>query len=174
MTYWLISLIRIVKWVFSNVSTLQVVPTVFTDIGGHTIQSNQVLLRLNCFIFKYLVCICCLNFVFWRTTLNSWSFHLSQFSVTEHVRGAELSRLQALPGVFFFYDLSPIKVSISFPSTVVQEEDWLLYVLNSTIIFNLLFRFLCGQVTFTETHVSFLHFLTNVCAIVGGLSLSLF
>ncbi|XP_073032067.1 uncharacterized protein [Primulina eburnea] len=54
------------------------------------------------------------------------------FSVTEHVKGAELGRLQALPGVFFFYDLSPIKV------------------------------------TFTETHVSFLHFLTNVCAIVGG------
>ncbi|XP_042056935.1 endoplasmic reticulum-Golgi intermediate compartment protein 3-like [Salvia splendens] len=75
---------------------LKVVPTVFTDIGGHSIQSNQ-------------------------------------FSVTEHVRGAELSRLQALPGVFFFYDLSPIKV------------------------------------TFTETHVSFLHFLTNVCAIVGGI-----
>lgn len=24
------------------------------------------------------------------------------------------------------------------------------------------------QVTFTEEHVSFLHFLTNVCAIVGG------
>jgi hypothetical protein len=24
------------------------------------------------------------------------------------------------------------------------------------------------QVTFTEQHVSFLHFLTNVCAIVGG------
>ncbi|KAH6756742.1 Endoplasmic reticulum vesicle transporter protein [Perilla frutescens var. hirtella] len=74
---------------------LKVVPTVFTDINGHTIQSNQ-------------------------------------FSVTEHVRGAELGRLQALPGVFFFYDLSPIKV------------------------------------TFAETRVSFLHFLTSVCAIVGG------
>ncbi|XP_042012525.1 endoplasmic reticulum-Golgi intermediate compartment protein 3-like [Salvia splendens] len=75
---------------------LKVVPTVFKDIDGHTIQSNQ-------------------------------------FSVTEHVRGAELGRLQALPGVFFFYELSPIKV------------------------------------TFTETHVSFLHFLTNVCAIIGGI-----
>lgn len=74
---------------------LKVVPTVFTDINGHTIQSNQ-------------------------------------FSVTEHVRGAELGRLQALPGVFFFYDLSPIKV------------------------------------TFIEAHVPFLHFLTNVCAIIGG------
>ncbi|KAL1540496.1 endoplasmic reticulum-Golgi intermediate compartment protein 3-like [Salvia divinorum] len=75
---------------------LKVVPTVFTDIDGHAIQSNQ-------------------------------------FSVTEHVRGAELGRLQALPGVFFFYELSPIKV------------------------------------TFTETHVSFLHFITNVCAIIGGI-----
>ncbi|MBA0596048.1 hypothetical protein Gorai_012891, partial [Gossypium raimondii] len=74
---------------------LKVVPTVYTDVSGHTIQSNQ-------------------------------------FSVTEHFKGAEVGRLQSLPGVFFFYDLSPIKV------------------------------------TFTEQHVSFLHFLTNVCAIVGG------
>ncbi|CAM8946360.1 unnamed protein product [Rhodiola kirilowii] len=41
--------------------------------------------------------------------------------------------LRTVPGVFFIYDLSPIKV------------------------------------TFTEQHVSFLHFLTNVCAIVGGI-----
>ncbi|GFQ04438.1 endoplasmic reticulum-golgi intermediate compartment protein 3 [Phtheirospermum japonicum] len=74
---------------------LKVVPTVFTDVDGHTIQSNQ-------------------------------------FSVTEHVKGSELGHLQALPGVFFHYELSPIKV------------------------------------TFTEAHVSFLHFLTNVCAIIGG------
>ncbi|KAJ4701306.1 Endoplasmic reticulum-Golgi intermediate compartment protein 3 [Melia azedarach] len=74
---------------------IKVVPTVYTDLHGHTIQSNQ-------------------------------------FSVTEHFRSAEIGRLQTLPGVFFFYDLSPIKV------------------------------------TFTEEHVSFLHFLTNVCAIVGG------
>lgn len=74
---------------------IKVVPTVYTDISGHTIQTNQ-------------------------------------FSVTEHFRNAEFGRPQALPGVFFFYDLSPIKV------------------------------------TFTEQHVPFLHFLTNVCAIVGG------
>ncbi|KAH9756636.1 Endoplasmic reticulum vesicle transporter protein [Citrus sinensis] len=73
---------------------IKVVPTVYTDVSGHTIQSNQ-------------------------------------FSVTEHFRSSEQGRLQTLPGVFFFYDLSPIKV------------------------------------TFTEEHVSFLHFLTNVCAIVG-------
>ncbi|TKY56246.1 Endoplasmic reticulum-Golgi intermediate compartment protein 3 [Spatholobus suberectus] len=75
---------------------IKVVPTVYTDVSGHTIQSNQ-------------------------------------FSVTEHFRTGDVGRLQSLPGVFFFYDLSPIKV------------------------------------TFMEEHVSFLHFLTNVCAIVGGI-----
>ncbi|KAI4307371.1 hypothetical protein L6164_030570 [Bauhinia variegata] len=74
---------------------IKVVPTVYTEVSGHTIQSNQ-------------------------------------FSVTEHFKSGEVGRLQSLPGVFFFYDLSPIKV------------------------------------TFTEEHNSFLHFLTNVCAIVGG------
>ncbi|MQL91473.1 hypothetical protein Taro_024083 [Colocasia esculenta] len=74
---------------------IKVVPTVYTDITGRTIQSNQ-------------------------------------FSVTEHFRSDNIGHQHSLPGVFFFYDLSPIKV------------------------------------TFTEGHVSFLHFLTNVCAIVGG------
>ncbi|KAJ6811829.1 endoplasmic reticulum-Golgi intermediate compartment protein 3-like [Iris pallida] len=75
---------------------LKVVPTVYTDIQGNTIQSNQ-------------------------------------YSVTEHFRSDAMGRIQSLPGVFFFYDLSPIKV------------------------------------TFTDKHVPFLHFLTNVCAIIGGL-----
>ncbi|KAK1264162.1 Protein disulfide-isomerase 5-3 [Acorus gramineus] len=75
---------------------IKVVPTVYTDINGHKIQSNQ-------------------------------------FSVTEHFKSDEAGRIQSLPGVFFFYDLSPIRV------------------------------------TFMEQHVSFLHFLTNVCAIVGGI-----
>ncbi|XP_047342148.1 endoplasmic reticulum-Golgi intermediate compartment protein 3-like [Impatiens glandulifera] len=74
---------------------IKVVPTVYKDVNGQTIQTNQ-------------------------------------FSVTEHFIGAEAGRTMSLPGVFFFYDLSPIKV------------------------------------TFTEQHISFLHFLTNVCAIVGG------
>ncbi|KAF6162634.1 hypothetical protein GIB67_003180 [Kingdonia uniflora] len=76
---------------------IKVVPTIYTEINGHSIQTNQL-------------------------------------SVTEHFRGSELGRPQTLPGVFFFYDLSPIKV------------------------------------TFVEQHVSFLHFLTNVCAIIGGMS----
>ncbi|KAF9687300.1 hypothetical protein SADUNF_Sadunf02G0079200 [Salix dunnii] len=85
---------------------LQVVPTVYIDVSGYTIPSNQM------FFF--------------------------QFSVNEHFMGADIGRLQSLPGVFVFYDLSPIKV------------------------------------TFTEEHVSFLHFLTNVCAIVGDYTLSLY
>ncbi|KAJ6307122.1 hypothetical protein OIU78_022245, partial [Salix suchowensis] len=83
-----------VQWTQETPSGMYLVPTVYTDVSGHAIQSNQ-------------------------------------FSVTEHFRGTDIGRLQSLPGVFFFYDLSPIKV------------------------------------TFTEEHVSFLHFLTNVCAIVG-------
>ena len=39
-------------------------------------------------------------------------YSLPQFSVTEHFRSSESGRIQALPGVFFFYDLSPIKVPI--------------------------------------------------------------
>ncbi|CAH9081712.1 unnamed protein product [Cuscuta epithymum] len=75
---------------------LKVVPTMYTNIRGHKIDSNQ-------------------------------------FSVTEHYKSAEFGHFNAHPGVFFFYDLSPIKV------------------------------------TFTEEHVSFLHFLTNICAIIGGI-----
>ncbi|PWA81347.1 EIF4E [Artemisia annua] len=78
----------------------KVVPTIYTNIRGRTIQSNQ-------------------------------------FSVTEHYKSPEVGR-QSLPGVFFFYDLSPIKV------------------------------------TFTETYASFLHFMTNVCGIVGGADLHCF
>ncbi|KAL6515300.1 hypothetical protein OROHE_018932 [Orobanche hederae] len=75
---------------------IKVVPTVYTNIRGYTIQSNQ-------------------------------------FSVTEHYKSSEEDHFRSLPGVFFFYDLSPIKV------------------------------------TFTEEHTSFLHFLTHICAIVGGI-----
>lgn len=74
---------------------IKVVPTEYTSVRGHTIQSNQ-------------------------------------FSVTEHYKSSDEDHFRSLPGVFFFYDLSPIKV------------------------------------TFTEEHTSFLHFLTHICAIVGG------
>ncbi|GMY33978.1 endoplasmic reticulum-Golgi intermediate compartment protein 3-like isoform X1, partial [Fagus crenata] len=75
---------------------IKVVPTIYTDIRGRTIQSNQ-------------------------------------YSVTEHFKSAESGRFLSVPGVFFFYDISPIKV------------------------------------TFREEHVPFLHFLTHICAVVGGI-----
>eukprot|EP00898_Chlorokybus_atmophyticus_P008283 jgi/Chlat1/8456/Chrsp80S07865 len=65
------------------------------------------------------------------TDINNNLINTNQFSVTEHFRPTEAGG-RSLPGVFFFYDLSPIKV------------------------------------TYTEHRSSFLHFLTNVCAIVGG------
>ncbi|KAK9081756.1 hypothetical protein Syun_031202 [Stephania yunnanensis] len=70
-----------------------VVPTIYTDIRGRKINSNQ-------------------------------------FSVTEHFRAADGHPLP--PGIFFFYDFSPIKV------------------------------------TFNEEKSSLLHFLTSICAIIGG------
>ncbi|KAI4296350.1 hypothetical protein L6164_036315 [Bauhinia variegata] len=72
---------------------IKVVPTIYTDIRGRVIHSNQ-------------------------------------YSVTEHFKSSEFG---AVPGVFFFYDISPIKV------------------------------------TFKEEHVPFLHFMTNICAIIGGI-----
>ncbi len=56
----------------------------------------------------------------------------NQFSVTEHFRPIGGREGQGLPGVFFFYELSPI------------------------------------MVRFTETRQSFFHFLTQLCAILGG------
>lgn len=35
-----------------------------------------------------------------------------QFSVTDHFKEKEPGKAQSLPGVFFFYDLSPIKVRV--------------------------------------------------------------
>uniref|UniRef100_A0A0E0HG64 Endoplasmic reticulum vesicle transporter C-terminal domain-containing protein n=1 Tax=Oryza nivara TaxID=4536 RepID=A0A0E0HG64_ORYNI len=65
------------------------------------------------------------------TDLRGRKIHSNQFSVTEHFRDGNI-RPKPQPGVFFFYDFSPIKV------------------------------------IFTEENSSLLHYLTNLCAIVGG------
>ncbi|KAA3488535.1 endoplasmic reticulum-Golgi intermediate compartment protein 3-like [Gossypium australe] len=75
---------------------IKVVPTIYTDIRGRTVNSNQ-------------------------------------YSVTEHFKDLEYISPNAQPGVFFYYDFSPIKV------------------------------------TFKEEHSSFLHFITNICAVIGGI-----
>mmetsp|Transcript_40623 Transcript_40623/g.90320 ORF Transcript_40623/g.90320 Transcript_40623/m.90320 type:complete len:388 (-) Transcript_40623:87-1250(-) len=64
--------------------------------------------------------------------VDNRTIHTNQYSVTENFREAQGGAGRTLPGVFFFYDLSPIKVTVK------------------------------------ETQSSFLHFLTSVCAIVGG------
>ncbi|KAF6154060.1 hypothetical protein GIB67_018982 [Kingdonia uniflora] len=66
------------------------------------------------------------------TDIKGHKISSNQFSVTEHFRGPQ-GYPQPPPGVFFFYDLSPIKV------------------------------------TYNEENVSLLHFLTNICAIIGGI-----
>ncbi|XP_021291439.1 endoplasmic reticulum-Golgi intermediate compartment protein 3-like [Herrania umbratica] len=75
---------------------IKVVPTIYTDISGRTVHSNQ-------------------------------------YSVTQHFKNLEFISLNSHPGVFFIYDFSPIKV------------------------------------TFKEEHISFLHFITNICAVIGGI-----
>ncbi|KAE8732865.1 polymerase/histidinol phosphatase-like [Hibiscus syriacus] len=52
---------------------IKVVPTIYTDIRGHTVNSNQ-------------------------------------YSVTEHFKDLEFISSNSHPGVFFFYDFSPIKI----------------------------------------------------------------
>ncbi|KAK6253251.1 hypothetical protein QUC31_014971 [Theobroma cacao] len=75
---------------------IKVVPTIYTDIRGRTVHSNQ-------------------------------------YSVTQHFKNLEVIYPNSHPGVFFIYDFSPIKV------------------------------------TFKEEHISFLHFITNICAVIGGI-----
>lgn len=84
-----------------------------------------------------------------------------QFSVTEHFQGMEAGRMQSPPGVFFYYDLSPIKVCLGCFWYYVNNTSGN-YVSKKHVHFD------CCQVIFEEQHVEFLHFLTNVCAIVGG------
>ena len=46
-------------------------------------------------------------------SLRCKNIGIVQFSVTEHFKAAEPGRAHSPPGVFFFYDLSPIKVGSS-------------------------------------------------------------
>ena len=59
-----------------------------------------------------------LTFVFW----NAWNFCILQFSVTEHYKGQEVGQ-RTLPGVFFFYDLSAIKVCFISVATVSRIKS---------------------------------------------------
>ncbi|KAH9617719.1 hypothetical protein KSS87_017408 [Heliosperma pusillum] len=83
-----------VQWLQDSTSGMyqyfvKVVPTVYTDVRGRTIQSNQ-------------------------------------FSVTEHLRNLDSGHYQTIPGIFFFYDLSPVKAEVDqvyLVFTCVEHRD---------------------------------------------------
>jgi len=79
---------------------VQVVPTVYEDLAGHVINTNQF----------------------------SVTEYLEKIEKEEHTYGS-----RGVPGLFIMYELSPITID------------------------------------FKETSKSFLHFLTNLCAIIGGI-----
>jgi len=82
-----------------SVLTLQVVPTIYTDIRGRTVHSNQVLQKKYKDYDDLFISSC---------PEVAWMF--CQYSVTEHFTKSESMRLDSLPGVYFIYDFSPIKV----------------------------------------------------------------
>ena len=45
--------------------------------------------------------------------LRNHTIHTNQYSVTEHFKESNVPMHHNLPGVFFFYDMSPIKVCLS-------------------------------------------------------------
>ncbi|KAH7518190.1 hypothetical protein FEM48_Zijuj09G0145300 [Ziziphus jujuba var. spinosa] len=65
---------------------LKVVPTIYTNVRGRSVYSNQ-------------------------------------YSVTEHFKSFENAHSQSLPGVFFFYDLSPIKTVPFFTRCGLRMKD---------------------------------------------------
>jgi hypothetical protein len=79
-------------------------------------------------IFQYFVKVVPTTYKF----INGTILETNQFSVTEHVTNVKVKEGHGLPGVFVFYELSPIKVIV------------------------------------TESRRSFLHFITQLCAIIGG------
>ena len=83
----------------------------------------------------------------------------NQFSVTRHEKVANgLIGDQGLPGVFVLYELSPMMVKFTEKHRYVPTHrvcNNMYPVCNNTPVSHCLFR-------------SFTHFLTGVCAIIGG------
>ncbi len=81
----------------------------------------------------------------------------AQFSVTEFPKPVDILSGRTLPGVFCFYDINPIQ------ARPARGRDPREAHLTRTPC-----RARAAQVRFAETKSSFTHFLTSVCAIVGG------
>ena len=57
-----------------------------------------------------------------------------QYSVTEHFKSVEFGSSQSIPGVFFYYDLSPVKVrNISTSEVYLKTKIILFFVVNCNI-----------------------------------------
>lgn len=116
--------------------------------------------------------------------LRNSTISTNQYSVTEHFKESNVPMQHNLPGVFFYYDLSPIKVCHWYQECCRSHLHWT-GLINS--FFNCFFSssllifpyrmisampwrksFNAMQVAFSEEKSSFLSFLTSVCAIVGG------
>ena len=68
------------------------------DIGNFSLHVNSV----QCTLLQVVPTI-------YRDVRNN-TINSNQYSVTEHFKRADIQQGQNMPGVFFFYDLSPIKV----------------------------------------------------------------
>lgn len=186
--------LKVIRTKSEYIYFLQVVPTIYKDIRGRTVQSNQVLLKgLGDELMHVMF------YLGWCPELHTNDS--VQYSVTEHFKNVEFGSSQFIPGVFFFYDLSPVKVGEiylhpkcswnkyynSFHCKLSLMEMTICYFLPhsspkficlliaSHIAICVWLLFLCiVQVTYTEEHVPFLHFITHICAIVGGIILSPF
>lgn len=102
--------------------------------------------------------------------INGGLLRTNQFSVTEHVKDVDLRTGKNMPGVFFFYDINPIQVCIIICVCPLRWCDG-----SGGFRRNVCAAALTAcrpprvhQVRFTETKSTFLHFLTSVCAIIGG------
>ena len=60
--------------------------------------------------------------------VHNKTIHSNQYSVTEHFKRAEIQQGQNMPGVFFFYDLSPIKVGLNrYDYRILSDEHLRLF-----------------------------------------------
>lgn len=126
-----------------------------------------------CIWYQYSVCTCLtwLELFSLRNLLELYSFTpknhflvLVQFSVTDHFTGGGPGEGQSLPGVFFFYDLSPIKVCctllfLSYMNLCIVGYHFWWYGKISVLLQNLLL-----------VHWSMVFFFHILCSFGHGLS----
>ena len=61
------------------------------------------------------------------SNLRNHTISTNQYSVTEHFKESNIPMQHNLPGVFFYYDLSPIKVKVQRCRLVFLHWTYLLF-----------------------------------------------